>query len=65
MITEDTLEAIKDKVKDATSEAFRNIILSEVKAADIDMSLDQGEIDMLFSNSVDDIVNRLLFFRIG
>ena len=65
MITEDTLEAIKDKVKDATSEAFRNIILSEVKAADIDMSLDQDEIDMLFSNSVDDIVNRLLFFRIG
>ena len=65
MVTEDTLEAIKDKVKDATSEAFRNIILSEVKAADIDMSLDQDEIDMLFSNSVDDIVNRLLFFRIG
>ena len=65
MVTEDTLEAIKDKVKDATSEAFRNIILSEVKAADIDMSLDQNEIDMLFSNSVDDIVNRLLFFRIG
>lgn len=65
MVTEDTLEAIKDKVKDATSEAFRNIILSEVKAADIDMSLDQDVIDMSFSNSVDDIVNRLLFDRIG
>jgi hypothetical protein len=65
MVTEDTLEAIKDKVKDATSEAFRNIILSEVKAADIDMSLDQNEIDMSFSNSVDDIVDRLLFDRIS
>jgi len=65
MITEDTLEAIKEKVKDATSEAFRNIILSEVKAADIDMSLDQDVIDMSFSNSVDDIVNRLLFDRIS
>jgi hypothetical protein len=65
MVTEDTLEAIKIRVKDATSEAFRNIILSEVKAADIDMSLDQDVIDMSFSNSVDDIVDRLLNDHIG
>lgn len=65
MITEDTLEAIKDKVKDATSEAFRNIILSELKAADAVQWLNPNVVDMSFSNSIDDVVDRLLNDRIG
>jgi|TARA_R110002126_G_scaffold107835_2_gene243518 hypothetical protein len=65
MVTEDTLEAIKDKVKDATSEAFRNIILSELKAADAVQWLNPNVVDMSFSNSIDDVVDRLLNDRIG
>ena len=65
MVTEDTLEAIKDKVKDATSEAFRNIILSELKAADAVQWLNPNVVDMSFSNSIDDVVDRLLSDRIG
>jgi|TARA_R110000772_G_scaffold24125_1_gene63956 hypothetical protein len=65
MVTEDTLEAIKEKVKDATSEAFRNIILSELKAADAVQWLNPNVVDMSFSNSIDDVVDRLLNDRIG
>jgi len=65
MVTEDTLEAIKDKVKDATSEAFRNIILSELKAADAVQWLNPNVVDMSFSDSIDDVVDRLLNDRIG
>jgi len=65
MVTEDTLEAIKEKVKDATSEAFRNIILSELKAADAVQWLNPNVVDMSFSDSIDDVVDRLLNDRIG